>query len=260
LLESSLFDGVPAATVDRLLPSVSFRVLADHAVLFRQGEPGEALWVLLHGTVALLTGPDSSPRLVGVLHQGAVFGEVALLDSGPRAVTAVAASTVHVAEVDRETVLRWVTDVPAIGLRLLSLLAGRLRRTYDVPRLPGAGVDIRLAGLLVELADRHGSQGRRGLHVDHQLSQEQLAQLIGTTRESVNKVLAQFVDRGWLITDRRRLVIRDLAALRRRAGAEQPVTAAPPPPCPGAAVTVVAHRAGQGGGAERWAGPATEAS
>ena len=101
---------------------------------------------------------------------------------------------------------------------LLAQIAGRLRKANDVNAdlvfsdLPG-----RVAKALLDLADRFGRTADDGIHVHHDLTQEELAQLVGASRETVNKALADFASRGWLRLEPRSVVIMEVDRLRRRA-------------------------------------------
>jgi CRP/FNR family transcriptional regulator len=101
---------------------------------------------------------------------------------------------------------------------MLQALARRLRRANDVTAdLVFTDVPGRVAKNLLDLADRFGEQDRDGLHVHHDLTQEELAQLVGASRETVNKALADFAARGWLQISARSVLILDIERLRRRA-------------------------------------------
>ena len=106
---------------------------------------------------------------------------------------------------------------PEVGERLLQVLARRLRRTNDsVADLIFTDVPGRVAKALLQMADRFGSRENEGLRVKHDLTQEELAQLVGASRETVNKALAEFVQRGWIRLENRAVVILDLQRLRQR--------------------------------------------
>ena len=105
-----------------------------------------------------------------------------------------------------------------VASALLNQLAGRLRRTNEVVGdLVFSDVPGRVSKALLDLADRFGRQEDDGLHVNHDLTQEELAQLVGASRETVNKALADFVHRGWVRLEPRSVIILDLERLHKRA-------------------------------------------
>jgi CRP/FNR family transcriptional regulator len=113
----------------------------------------------------------------------------------------------------------WLTGRPEVAAKLLGALARRLRRTNDaMADLVFSDVPGRVAKQLLDLASRFGVETDDGLRVTHDLTQEELAQLVGASRETVNKALADFASRGFLRLEARAVVILDMERLTRRAG------------------------------------------
>ena len=147
-----------------------------------------------------------------------MFGELSLFDPRPRTASASAITDAHLAALAHDKLLIWLTGRPEVALHLLRALAQRLRRANDVMAdLVFTDVPGRVAKQLLDLADRFGEQQSDGLHVNHDLTQEELAQLVGASRETVNKALADFVTRGWIHLSARSVVLLDTERLRRRA-------------------------------------------
>lgn len=187
--------------------------------IFREGTPGDRLYVVGAGKVKLgHTAPDGREHLLAILGPGEILGEVSLYDPGPRTATATALAKTVVVELQHTDLLRVLDARPEISQHLLRSLAIRLRRTNDkVSDLIFSDVPGRVARALLELGARFGQQTDRGLRVTHDLTQEELAQLVGATRETVNKALAEFSSRGWLQLDGRSVILLDIPKLRRRA-------------------------------------------
>jgi CRP-like cAMP-binding protein len=117
----------------------------------------------------------------------------------------------------QEKLLPWLIENPMVSLQLLSSLAQRLRRTNDaVGDLVFSDVPGRVAKALIDLGERFGKQTDDGLFVHHDLTQEELAQLVGASRETVNKALADFAGRNWLKLDGRAVLITDVERLTKR--------------------------------------------
>ena len=113
---------------------------------------------------------------------------------------------------------RWLSTTPSVAEHLLRTLARRLRRTNDVlADLVFTDVPGRVAKALLDLAGRFGRPVEEGVMVAHDLTQEELAQLVGASRETVNKALADFASRGWLRLEARAVLLLDVERLRRRA-------------------------------------------
>ena len=148
---------------------------------------------------------------------GEIFGEMALFDPSPRSTSATAVSETRLAGVKHESLRKAMEKSPNISAQVLQALARRLRRTNEnLADLVFSDVPGRVAKALLDLADRFGRPATDGVLVAHELTQEELAQLVGASRETVNKALAEFVSRGWIRLEARAVVILDLQRLRQR--------------------------------------------
>ena len=187
--------------------------------LFAEGDDGEGLYVVLEGKIKLTrAAPDGRENLLSVIGPGEMFGELSLFDPRPRTSSASAVTDALLAELGHDKLINWLTGRPDVALHLLRALAQRLRRANDVMAdLVFTDVPGRVAKQLLDLAGRFGEQQEDGLHVHHDLTQEELAQLVGASRETVNKALADFVARGWIQLSARSVVLLDQERLRRRA-------------------------------------------
>jgi CRP/FNR family transcriptional regulator len=187
--------------------------------LFGEGDDGDCLYVVLDGKIKLTrAAPDGRENLLSVIGPGEMFGELSLFDPRPRTASASAITDARLAALAHDKLLIWLTGRPEVALHLLRALAQRLRRANDVMAdLVFTDVPGRVAKQLLDLAGRFGEQQDDGLHVNHDLTQEELAQLVGASRETVNKALADFVTRGWIHLSARSVVLIDTDRLRRRA-------------------------------------------
>jgi CRP-like cAMP-binding protein len=146
-----------------------------------------------------------------------MFGELSLFDPGPRTSTATAVTDAKLLSLSHEKVIPWLKQNPEVSLQLLTRLSQRLRRTNEaVGDLVFSDVPGRVAKALIDLGDRFGKTTPEGLLVNHDLTQEELAQLVGASRETVNKALADFAGRGWLKLDGRSVLITDVERLSKR--------------------------------------------
>lgn len=128
-----------------------------------------------------------------------MFGELAIFDPGPRTSSAIAITDVRAASMDRPALRGWIADRPEIAEQLLRVLARRLSRTNStVTDMIFTDVPGRVAKQLLYLAQRFGTQDGDCLRVDHGLTQDEIAQLVGSSRETVNKALSDFTQRGWI--------------------------------------------------------------
>jgi CRP-like cAMP-binding protein len=219
LRQAPLFSGLDAESAASLEKSMSPVVLGRGDVLFHEGDDGKELFVVIEGKIKLgRTSPDGRENLLAVLGPGQMFGELSFFDPGPRSATATAVTDAELRTLDHDAlnpILQSHTDVAGA---LLNQLAGRLRRTNEVVGdLVFSDVPGRVAKALIDLAGRFGTRGDNGIQVNHDLTQEELAQLVGASRETVNKALADFASRGWMRLEPRSVTILDIERLQRRA-------------------------------------------
>jgi CRP-like cAMP-binding protein len=163
------------------------------------------------------TSNDGRESLLAVLGPGEMFGELSLFDPGPRTSTATALTETTLLGLGHEALGPWLTGRPGVGQALLKALAQRLRRTNEnLSDLVFSDVPGRVAKALVELNEKFGEKRPEGFYVEHDLTQEELAQLVGASRETVNKALADFVQREWIKLEPRAVLLLDLERLARR--------------------------------------------
>ncbi|MBA9001902.1 MULTISPECIES: Crp/Fnr family transcriptional regulator [Thermomonospora] len=218
LSKAPLFEALDDQGAKALRANVAEVRLARGQTLFNEGETGDRLYVVLEGKIKLTrTSPDGRENLLSVLGPSEMFGELSLFDPRPRTASAVAVTECRLAGLGHDDLRPWLTGHPEVAVQLLRALAQRLRRTNDVMAdLVFTDVPGRVAKQLLDLAERFGQPSDVGLHVHHDLTQEELAQLVGASRETVNKALADFAARGWLRIEARAVVILDIERLRKR--------------------------------------------
>ncbi len=219
LRQAPLFSGLDDDAAGALEASMSPLSLKRGEVLFNEGDDGNQLYVVTEGKIKLgRTSPDGRENLLAILGPGQMFGELSFFDPGPRSATATSVTDVTVQSLSHEALTPVLSSHAEVALALLNQLAGRLRRTNEVVGdLVFSDVPGRVAKALLDLASRFGCKAEDGVHVNHDLTQEELAQLVGASRETVNKALADFASRGWLRLEPRSVVILDLERLQRRA-------------------------------------------
>jgi CRP-like cAMP-binding protein len=209
-------DEEAAMAVRRSMVEVS---LPKGHVLFREGDFGDRLYVVAEGKLKVgRTSADGRESLLSVLGPGDMFGELTVFDPTARMGTAVAVTDCRLYSLSSDNLKPWLAQRPDVSMSLLRQLSKRLRRSSEVVSdLVFSDVPGRVAKSLLDLADRFGVPTEEGVHVAHDLTQEELAQLVGASRETVNKSLADFAGRGWLRLEGRAVTLLDVERLRRRA-------------------------------------------
>ncbi len=220
LARSGVFQGVAVEAAEPVAEALERLDLPRGTTVFSEGEPGDSLFIILDGKVKIVRrAADGRENVLSVMGPSDQFGELSIFDPGPRTATATALTDVSLAKMSQQALLPWIDAHPEIGVQLLQVLARRLRRTNDtVADLIFTDVPGRVAKSLLGMADRFGSRDDSGLlRVTHDLTQEELAQLVGASRETVNKALADFAHRGWLRLEGKAVLVLDEDRLRRRA-------------------------------------------
>ena len=212
---SLLDDAEPAA----LLELGTHRGFPRGAVLMYEGEPGERVMILEEGRVKVTrieTGGHET--MLSIRDPGDLMGEVSLIDERPRLATVTALERVR-AQVIASSVFRaHLERTPRVAVALLEVEMRRFRET-TLKRSQFAASDTigRLAARIVELSERYGAEREDGIEIDVALTQDDIAAWTGASRAGVAKAFQTLRELGWIETHRRRLVVHQLDALRRRA-------------------------------------------
>ena len=218
LRRTPLFATLDQDSAASLRASMNEIELAKGELLFHEGDPGDSLYVVLRGKIKLgRTSGDGRENLVAVLGPGEMFGELSLFDPGPRSAGATALVDSTLLGLSSDELTPWLATRPDVARALLRAIARRLRRTNDsMSDLVFSDVPGRVAKALLDLSARFGTPGEDGIHVAHDMTQEELAQLVGASRETVNKALADFAGRGWLRLEARAVVLTNVERLSQR--------------------------------------------
>ncbi len=190
---TELFANLPDAVIALLTARTETRTLERGDLLFAQGDPSTELFVVVEGNIAIATrSTDGRESLVAVIEAGGLFGELGLFDDGPRSADARALTPTIVVALGFEHVRAVLSEQPDLLWIVVRLLALRLRAT-DEALADAVFLDVpaRTAKRLLELAGDHDE-------VELPMTQEDLAGLVGASRERVNKALALFVKLGWV--------------------------------------------------------------
>jgi CRP/FNR family transcriptional regulator/CRP/FNR family cyclic AMP-dependent transcriptional regulator len=198
-----------------LAASARRRSYSKGQIIFHRDDPGDSLHIIENGEVrVVLPSPEGEEVTLAVLGAGDFFGEVCLFDGGPRSATAIAATATVTLVVEHGQFVEWLQSRPTAATAVLAAVGRRLRAADElVGALAFLDVHNRLARKLLQLA----GPAAEGEQVELRLSQDELASMVGVTRESVNKHLRFFKKHGAIEVHRRRIVLRSLEYLRRYA-------------------------------------------
>jgi CRP/FNR family cyclic AMP-dependent transcriptional regulator len=219
LARAGLFQGVEPRAVSELTRQLHHVDFQSGHTVFAEGESGDRLYIIISGKVKIgRRSPDGRDNLLTILGPSEMFGELSIFDPGPRTLSATTITDVRAVSMDRDALRAWIADRPDVAERLLRALARRLQRTdNNLVDMVFTDVPGRVAKQLLQLAQRFGTQEGDALRVTHDLTQEEIAQLVGASRETVNKALGDFAHRGWIQLKAKSVLIYDCEGLARRA-------------------------------------------
>ncbi|HBW21693.1 MAG TPA: Crp/Fnr family transcriptional regulator [Actinobacteria bacterium] len=219
LSQAPLFEALSEEDARALRSDVTDVTMSRGERLFAEGDQGDRLYVILSGKIKLTReAPDGRENLLSVHGPGEMFGELSLFDPSPRTASATAITETRLAALGHDDVRSWLATRPDVAMHMLRALAQRLRRINDVKAdLVFTDVPGRVAKALLDLAERFGVAQEDGIQVSHDLTQEELAQLVGASRETVNKALADFAARGWIQLSAKSVLLLAPDRLRKRA-------------------------------------------
>ena len=219
LREAPLFEALSEDDANALRAGIMNVHLDRGERLFAEGDPGDKLYIILSGKIKLTkAAPDGRENLLSVHGPGEMFGELSLFDPIPRTSSATAVTSADLAGLAHDDLRTWLSTRPEVAMHLLQALAQRLRRINEVKAdLVFTDVPGRVAKALLDLSERFGVPTAAGIQVNHDLTQEELAQMVGASRETVNKALADFAARGWLQLAAKSVLLTDIDRLRKRA-------------------------------------------
>jgi CRP-like cAMP-binding protein len=203
-----------------LLAAGRRRTFGAGDALFTEGDRSDHVILVLAGRVKVAsTTADGREVLFAVLGPGELLGELSALDKQPRSASVIAVEPVEAVAVTVDAFERFLADHPSVPISLLRMVSRRLRDADRQRAEFSEDSRGRLARRLLELAERFGEDDGAGtVRITLPLSQDELAAWVGSSREAVARGLRTLRARGWIETQRRRIVIRDLPAVRREAG------------------------------------------
>jgi CRP-like cAMP-binding protein len=211
-----LFQDLSHDTMHRLVTCIEMREVRRRQVIYLPGDPGQAVFFVNGGRVKISkVTRDGKELTLAYRGPGEVFGELVMIDGGPREEMAEAMENALITELERGEFERLVQKEGVIGYRLAKVIAQRRREVENkIEQLIFKDVNAKLAELLLRLATEYGIEDSRGTLVSLKITHQEMANLIGSTRETVSLTLSQFKRRGLIQTDGRKVILADREGLR----------------------------------------------
>ena len=209
LRQVPLFEGLDDEQLDAIALVTITRRFDKHQVIILAEEEGDALFIISSGQVKVsIVSEDGREVILSLLGTGSVFGELSLLDGKPRSANVVATENTDLYMLRRSDFLQLVYKVPQIAVGLLAELAARLRKTdRKIGGLALLDVTSRISETLLQLADEHGTETDDGVLLKSRPTHQQIANMSGTTRETVSRVLKRLEKQGYISTEGRTITI-----------------------------------------------------
>lgn len=215
LKRTPVFAGMSEVELEEIAPLLVERKLRKNTVVFHEGDPASAFYLVKTGRVKIYKiSSDGREQVLAILGDGQIFGDVPTFDGGPYPATAATMADSEIYLIRRQDLLEVVRRHPDIAIKVIAVLGQRLRQALELVRdLSFKQVPHRMAGLLLKLGEEYGEETENGLLITLSLSRQDLADIVGTSRETVTRELKKMERAGLLAIDRRHITITDREGL-----------------------------------------------
>ena len=219
LRKHEIFSDLDNEALEQLGRYAKHTVLKRGATIFSKGDPGNSLYAVIAGTVKIsISSPDGRNAILNLIGPGETFGEMSVLDGQTRSADAIANTNCEIYVIDRRDFLPFMRNQPALSMKFIELLCTRLRWTSDqveqviLQDLPG-----RLASALLGLTEKRKLEPAASQTIA--ITQQEISEMVGMTRESINKQLRAWAARHWVRLEHGAIVVLDAVSLRELAEA-----------------------------------------
>jgi CRP/FNR family cyclic AMP-dependent transcriptional regulator len=204
--------------LDQLCRYAKHTSLKRGATICSKGDPGNSLFAVISGTVKIsISSPEGRNAILNLIGPGEVFGDIAVLDGQERTADATANTNCELYVIDRRDFLPFVRSQPALAMKFIELLCARLRRTSEqVEQLILQDLPGRLASALLGLTEKRAVDTASWTIA---ITQQEISEMVGMTRESINKQLRVWSARNWVRLEHGAIVVLDANSLRELADA-----------------------------------------
>jgi len=216
LAKHMLFRDASARLLDGLVKFATVRHFNTNEEIFAKGDPGNGLYGVLCGRVSIYTASQEGEEVfLNILEPGEIFGEIALIDGGSRTASAGAMEPVDLLQIHRDHFMPFLRDNPELGLSMLPVLCERIRMNVEfIEDAVFLHLSARLAKRILSLAEVHGRPEPCGVRIGFKLSQQDLAHMVGATRERVNRELSLWREHGVISIDDGMILLRKAERLK----------------------------------------------
>jgi len=216
--EIPIFSNLSPEEIQTFIYIAKERFFEKGQAIFYEEDMGTSFYIIVSGQVKIvMLSSDGREHILGVLKDKDFFGEMSLLDGEPRSATAIALEDVKVLSISRDAFMKLLRENPDICLKILVTLSKRLRQTDKrVESLAFLSAPGRVARTLLEFAKEHGEKKDDDIHVHHKMIRQEFANIAGTSRETLTRVLMDFQGEGILTVKKNLIILHSLNRLKEK--------------------------------------------
>ncbi|MDD5686388.1 MAG: Crp/Fnr family transcriptional regulator [Elusimicrobia bacterium] len=215
--EITLFSHFPAAALKKVSKIFKIKKYSADSIIFSENTKGDSIYIILSGLVKIFRSSESSSakKTLAILKKNEFFGEMALFDHAGRSASARAITNVEVFACERNNFLKLLSEYPQSSLVIISLLASRLRKANrEISSLTFQNALGRFAMVLCDLAEDHGTKIRGGILINMDLTHQDLAEMTGTAREVITKIITTFKKTKCIKFEGKQIIITNLKKIK----------------------------------------------
>ncbi|MEW6558220.1 MAG: Crp/Fnr family transcriptional regulator [Elusimicrobiota bacterium] len=212
-----LFSHFPVSALKKVKKIFEVKKYPAGSIIFSENTKGDSLYLILSGLVKIFrsSATGSAQKTLAILKENEFFGEMALFNQGGRSASAKAITEVEAISCKRNDFLNLLSDYPQTSFVIISLLAERLREAdKQISALTFQNALGRTAIILCDLAEKHGEKKYDGIHINIELTHQDLAELAGTAREVITKIMSTFKKSGCIKFEDKRLVLTNIKKIK----------------------------------------------
>jgi CRP-like cAMP-binding protein len=204
-----IFSGLSPELTEQLVRSLNSISLKKNTLIFGKDSEGDGLYIIRSGQVkVVLQNEDGKEIILATFQPGDFFGEMSLLDGRPRSANVFTTQNTQLLVLSRQSLFQHIEQYPTTGLKILMEMSSRLRRADEViGNLVMLDAYGRVARVLIDLSEQQGEVTEEGILIKERPTQQDMASMIGTTRETVSRILSDFQKRGLLSTEGKTILL-----------------------------------------------------
>jgi len=204
-----IFSGLSPELTDQLVRSLNSISLKKNTLIFGKDSEGDGLYIIRSGQVkVVLQNEEGKEIILATFQPGDFFGEMSLLDGRPRSANVFTTQNTQLLVLSRQSLFQHIEQYPTTGLKILTEMSSRLRRADEViGNLVMLDAYGRVARVLIDLSEQQGEVTEEGILIKERPTQQDMASMIGTTRETVSRILSDFQKRGLLSTEGKTILL-----------------------------------------------------